>query len=119
MEEGAGIFRTEDALKATCDTIRTLKKRYENVAIDDHSRVFNTELVNALELGYMLDVAEGLAHSALLRRESRGSHARSDCEERDDENFLNHSLAYRTDGDPRIEYLPATLTRWQPEERTY
>ncbi len=119
MEEGAGIFRTEDALKATCETIRTLKERYEHVVIDDHSRVFNTELVNALELGYMLDVAEGLAHAALLRRESRGSHARSDHEERDDENFLKHSLAYQTDGAPRIEYLPVTLTRWEPEERTY
>jgi len=119
MEEGAGIFRTEDALQTTCDTIRTLKERYENIGIDDHSRVFNTDLVNALELGYMLDVAEGLAHSALLRRESRGSHARSDYEERDDENFLTHSLAYQTDGDPRIEYLPVTLTRWEPEERTY
>lgn len=119
MEEGAGIFRTEDALKTTCDTIRTLKERYKNIGIDDHSRVFNTDLVNALELGYMLDVAEGLAHSALLRRESRGSHARSDYEERDDENFLKHSLAYQTDGDPRIEYLPVTLTRWEPEERTY
>lgn len=119
MEEGAGIFRTEETLKITCDTIRTLKERYENVGLDDRSSVFNTELVNALELGYMLDVAEGLAHSALLRHESRGSHSRSDYEERDDENFLTHSLAYQTDGDPRIEYLPVTITRWQPEERKY
>ena len=119
MEEGAGIFRTEEALKTTCETIRTLKERYENVGIEDRSSVFNTELINALELGYMLDVADGLAHSGLLRHESRGSHSRSDHEERDDENFLKHSLAYQTDGDPRIEYLPVTLTRWEPEERKY
>lgn len=119
MDEGAGIYRTEETLKITCDTIRTLKERYQNVGLDDRSSVFNTDLVNALELGYMLDVAEGLAHSALLRHESRGSHSRSDHEERDDENFLKHSLAYQTDGDPRIEYLPVTLTRWEPEERKY
>ena len=119
MEDGAGIFRTEETLKSTRDAIRTLKERYENVGIEDRSSVFNTELVNALELDYMLDVAEGLAHSALLREESRGSHSRSDFEVRDDENWLKHSLAYQTDGDPRIEYLDVTLTRWEPEERKY
>ena len=67
----------------------------------------------------MLDVAETVAHSALLRRESRGSHSRMDYEARDDENFLCHSLAYRTDGEPRIEYQDVVITRWQPQERTY
>ena len=67
----------------------------------------------------MLDVAEAVAHAALGRQESRGSHARLDFETRDDERFLQHSLAYRTDASPRIEYLPVTLTRWQPEERKY
>jgi succinate dehydrogenase/fumarate reductase flavoprotein subunit len=76
-------------------------------------------LTAALELGSMLDVAEAVAHSALLRRESRGSHSRSDYEARDDENFLKHSLVYRTDGDPRIDYLDVVITRWQPEERKY
>ncbi|MCZ6636556.1 MAG: FAD-binding protein [bacterium] len=119
MEQGVGIFRTDEELKATCETIRQLKERYQNVGLDDKSSVFNTELIAALELGYMLDVADGLAHSALQREESRGSHSRSDFEERDDEKFLQHSLAYQTDGDPRIEYLPVTLTRWEPEERKY
>lgn len=119
MEEGAGIFRTEEALKATCETIGNLKERYKSVHLEDRSSVYNTELITALELGYLLDVSEGLAHSALLRQESRGSHSRSDFEERDDEKFLQHSLAYQTDGAPRIEYLPATITRWEPEERKY
>ncbi len=119
LEKGAGIFREDGEIKQTCETIRGLKERFERVGLDDRSGVFNTELISALELGYMLDVAEALAHSALLRQESRGSHARSDFEERDDDRFLNHSLAYRTPDGPRIEYLPVSITRWQPEERKY
>ncbi len=120
MEQGAGIYRTEEELKKTCETLRKLKERYENVGLDDRSAVFNTELIAVLELGYTLDVAEALAHSALQREESRGSHSRSDFEARDDERFLQHSLAYwAQDGSPRIDYLPVTITRWQPEERKY
>ena len=119
LEQGAGIYRTEGELKTTCETIRKLKGRYEQVGLDDQSSVFNTELISALELGYMLDVAESLAHSALQREESRGSHARSDFEQRNDEIFLQHSLAYRTENGPRIDYLPVPITRWQPEERKY
>jgi len=84
MEQGAGIFRNEEDLKKTCETIRELKERYQNVGLDDQSSVYNTEITTALELGYTLDVAETLAHSALLREESRGSHSRSDFEKRDD-----------------------------------
>ena len=122
MEAGAGIYRTREGLEKTCDEIAGLRRRYEKVRVQDRSNVFNTQLTAAIELGFMLDVAESLAHSALKREESRGSHARSDFEERNDDAFLQHSLAYRgvEDGDtPRIEYLPATITRWQPEERTY
>ncbi len=120
MERGIGIYRTEEVMKETCEAIRALRQRYDQVELDDLSSVFNTELIAALELGYMLDVAEALAHSALLREESRGSHAREDFETRDDERFLQHSLAYQTpEGPPRIEYLPVTITRWQPEERKY
>ncbi len=119
LEKGAGIYRTEEELKETCETLRRLRERFERVGLDDRSNVFNTELTSALELGYMLEVAEALAHSALQRRESRGSHARSDFETRDDERFLRHSLAYRTPDGPRIEYLPVTITRWKPEERKY
>ena len=120
MERGIGIYRTEEVMKETCEAIRALRQRYDQVELDDLSSVFNTELIAALELGYMLDVAEALAHSALLREESRGSHAREDFETRDDERFLQHSLAYQTpEGPPRIEYLPVTIIRWQPEERKY
>jgi len=119
MESGAGIYREEESLKQTCLEIPKLKERYSRVKVNDTSAVFNTELTAALELGSLLDVAEAVAHSALLRRESRGSHSRSDYEERDDENFLVHSLAYRTDGEPRIDYQDVVITRWQPEERKY
>ena len=120
MERGIGIYRTEEVMKETCEAIRALQQRFDQVQLDDLSSVFNTELISALELGYMLDVAEALAHSALQREESRGSHAREDFETRDDERFLQHSMAYQTpEGPPRIEYLPVTITRWQPEERKY
>jgi fumarate reductase flavoprotein subunit len=119
MEDGAGIYRTADSLKATCDNIRHLKERFKNVELADHSLTFNTELTTALELEYMLDVAEALAHSASARTESRGSHQRTDYPERDDERFLKHSLAYQTDADPRIEYLDVVITRWPPGERHY
>ena len=119
MERDVGIYRTEEGLKEACAELVTLRERYGRVMLEDGSEVYNTELTSALELGCMLDVAEAVAHSALRRQESRGSHARSDFEARDDQRFLQHSLAYRTEGEPRIEYLPATITRWQPEERKY
>ncbi len=119
MESGAGIYRSEESLQANCDKIRELKERFEQVELADHSLTFNTDLTMALELEYMLDVAEALAHSALARTESRGSHQRTDYPERDDEQFLKHSLAYRTEGDPRIEYQDVVITRWPPGERVY
>ncbi len=119
MESGAGIYRTEESLRATCNEIREIKGRLGGLELMDHSLTFNTELTAALELESMLDVAEALAHSALARTESRGSHQRTDYPERDDERFLKHSLAYRGDGDPRIEYLDVVLTRWPPGERVY
>jgi fumarate reductase flavoprotein subunit len=119
MEEGAGIYRTEASLRATCDEIETLKERYQQVGIEDHSLSFNTELEGVLELENMLDCAEAVAYSALMRKESRGSHQRTDFPKRDDENYLKHSLAYRTEDDPRIEYLDVVITRWPPKERVY
>ena len=119
MESGAGIYRSGESLRTNCDKIRELKERFHQVELADHSLTFNTELTMALELEYMLDVAEALAHSALARTESRGSHQRTDFPERDDGRFLKHSLAYRTDGDPRIEYQEVVITRWPPGERVY
>jgi fumarate reductase flavoprotein subunit len=119
MEEGAGIFRTEASLQETCTEIEKLKGRYQQVGIEDHSLSFNTELEAALELENLLDCAEAVAYSALHRQESRGSHQRSDYPKRDDEHYLKHSLAYRTEGEPRIEYLDVVITRWPPKERVY
>jgi fumarate reductase flavoprotein subunit len=119
MEDGAGIYRSEEEMKKTCNTLRQLRERFSNLVIEDRGDVFNTQMIAALELDFMLDVAEAVAHSALNRKESRGSHTRTDFPKRDDQNFLKHTLAHRTPQGPRIEYLPVTITRWQPEERKY
>jgi len=120
MEQGCGIYRTENSLLASQKILTGLKERMSNVTIDDKSRTFNTELVAALELSNMLDLAESIVQSALNRKESRGSHQRIDYEKRDDENYLNHSLAYKEENNkPRIEYLPVTITKWPPGERVY
>ncbi|MGH3483552.1 MAG: fumarate reductase (quinol) flavoprotein subunit [Nocardioidaceae bacterium] len=120
MEASAGIYRTGDSLAKGADTVRELRERFGSVSLDDHSRTFNTELVAALELGNLLDVAEAILQSAELRHESRGAHQRTDFPARDDENFLAHSLAYRDlDGSCRVDYMPVTITRWPPGERVY
>ena len=120
MEECAGIYRNGPSLEKATEKLRSLQERHSDVALDDRSSTFNTELTAALELSYMLDVAETIIHSALARTESRGSHQRTDFAARDDSKFLAHSLAYRTrDGRPRIEYLPVQITRWPPGKRVY
>ena len=121
MEDGAGIYRDADSLQAACDKVAELRERYGNVTLDDRTHSFNTELTAALELGSMLDVAEAIAHSGLERTESRGSHQRLDHTDRNDDDFLAHSLAYRREdrGPPRIEYGPVTITKWPPGARTY
>ena len=120
MESGAGIFRDESSLKRTCETLAEVRGRLRNIQLDDRSNCFNTELIAALELENMIDIANAVAHSALARTESRGSHQRTDFPDRDDANFLKHSMAYRTDeGPPRLEYLDVVITRWPPAERTY
>jgi fumarate reductase flavoprotein subunit len=120
MEESAGIYRMGMSLLAAVETLRTLQARFQNIALDDHSQTFNTELTAALELSCMLDVAETIVQSALHRTESRGAHQRTDFPKRDDEKFLAHSLVFQQeDGSPRVEYLPVTITRWPPAERVY
>jgi fumarate reductase flavoprotein subunit len=120
MEESAGIYRTEADLKDAVGKLRRLQDRFQDLALDDDSYTFNTELIAALELSYMLDVAETIVHSALERRESRGSHQRTDYAERDDAKFLAHAIAWcGEDGSPRIEYRPVTITRWPPGKRVY
>ena len=119
METSAGIYRSGKSLKETCDKIKELKDRFVNIDLEDKSLNFNTELTSALELEFMLDVAEAIAYSALKRTESRGSHQRSDFPERDDENFLKHSIAYQTNTKPHIDYKDVIITKWPPGKRVY
>jgi fumarate reductase flavoprotein subunit len=119
METSVGIYRSEKSLKETCNKIKELKDRFSNIIMEDRSFNFNTELTSALELEFMLDVAEAITHSALERTESRGSHQRTDFPDRDDEKFLKHSLAYRNDTEPRMDYKDVVITKWPPGERVY
>ena len=120
MENSAGIYRTGDSLAGAGEKLHELQERFRNIALDDRSQVFNTELASAIELSFMLDVAETMAQCALRRTESRGAHQRTDFPARNDEKFLAHSLVHRqADGRPRVEYLPVTITRWPPGERVY
>jgi fumarate reductase flavoprotein subunit len=120
MESGTGVYRTEASLRDTCQILADLRRRYQNVQLQDRSNVFNTDLIQILELGAMLEVAEAVAHSAAHRKESRGSHQRLDHPERDDANYLKHSLAsYRGLDGPAISYRDVVITRSQPAERVY
>jgi len=120
VEQSAGIYRDASALQQAEAKLQRLQERFRDVNLEDHSYTFNTELTAALELSYMLDLAQVIVGSALQRRESRGSHQRTDHPERNDGRFLAHSMAHRgEDGLPQIEYLPVTITRWPPGERVY
>jgi fumarate reductase flavoprotein subunit len=120
LEEGAGIYRDEQSTNATCEKVAELKQRYRHIEVHDKSNVFNTDLQQALELRNLMDIAETVAEGSLQRRESRGAHQRLDHPERDDQEFLRHSLAFRqADGRPKIEWLNVTITRSQPGVRDY
>jgi fumarate reductase flavoprotein subunit len=120
MERSAGIFRTQEPLAKAVDTLRDLQDRAAGVLIEDHSNTFNTERTAALELSFMLDVAQAIVQCALQREESRGAHQRTDFPSRDDAKYLTHSLASRNDdGSCRVDYLPVTITRLPPGKRVY
>ena len=121
MEQGVGIYRDEAGLRASCAALAGLRERYRRgVRLDDRSRAFNTEWLTAIELGFMLEVAQSAAHGALERRESRGAHMRLDFPARDDAGFLRHTLAHHGgEGAPRIEHRPVTITRSAPRARHY
>ncbi len=122
MEAGCGIYRQEDLMQTTIDKLAELRERFKKISIKDKGKVFNTDLLYAIEIGYGLEVAESMACSAILRRESRGAHQRLDegCTERDDVNYLKHTLAYYNgDAAPRIEYGDVTITKSQPKARLY
>jgi succinate dehydrogenase flavoprotein subunit len=120
MEASAGIYRTAASLSAGIGTLRALQERARDLRVEDQSRTFNTERIAALELSFMLDIAEAIVASALQRQESRGAHQRTDFPQRDDHKFLAHSVAERqADGSCRVRYMPVTITRWPPAERVY
>ena len=121
MEDGCGIYRLGTTMRVTCDKIDELRQRYKNLKLEDKSKVYNTEWLLGIELGYLLEVAQVIVYSAINRKESRGSHQRLDgFEERDDANFLKHSLAfYSGDGAPRIEYGEVKITKSKPGTRAY
>ncbi|MBA4861536.1 succinate dehydrogenase flavoprotein subunit [Streptomyces sp. PSKA54] len=124
MDANVMVFRTEQTIKTAVEKIGELRERYRNVAIQDKGKRFNTDLLEAIELGNLLDLAEVMAISALARKESRGGHYREDYPNRDDVNFMRHTMAYREVGDDgtetvRLDYKPVVQTRYQPMERKY
>ncbi len=120
MMDKVSVFRTEKGLQEALETVRALKEKYRRIHIRDKGRRFNRELFDVLELGYMLDLAETIAHGALFRRESRGAHSREDYPRRDDERFLVHTMVrLGPEGAPQVFTKPVTITRFQPKERKY
>jgi fumarate reductase flavoprotein subunit len=119
MEDGCGVYRVQETMAKTVRDLADMKPRADALALKDASRVFNTEIIAALELGNMLEVAEAVAHAAVVRKESRGAHACSDFPARNDPEYLHHSLVYRGDPAPRVEKKTVTLGTWEPEERKY
>src|SRR4029077_14546411 len=116
MDAGAGVLRTVEGLEKLTKQRGALRDRFERIKIEDSSRTFNTELMAALELDYMLEVADSIAYSALAREESRGAHARRDFPERDDAQFLKHTIAFRTDElAPRLDYRDVRITNFKPQ----
>jgi len=120
MFEEMGIYRSNDGMQHALATVRELKERFKHVRVTDTGKIFNMELMNAWELGNLLDLAEVTTVSALARTESRGGHSREDFPNRDDQNWLKHSLAWvRPDGKIDLKYKPVVITKYQPKERTY
>jgi succinate dehydrogenase / fumarate reductase flavoprotein subunit len=127
MDRNAQVFRTDETLAAVTETIHQLRERYRNVQVQDKGKRFNTDLLEAVELGFLLDLAEVVVFSARNRKESRGGHMRDDYPKRDDENYMKHTMAYLT-GDPhssdpadhiKLDWKPVVVTRYQPMERKY
>jgi succinate dehydrogenase flavoprotein subunit len=119
MTAQCGVFRTSGGLDNVKKCIAELKGRYKNVGLQDHTKKFNTDLLEAMELGYLLDLAEATAYSAAERTESRGAHAREDYPNRDDKNWLKHTFLWNEGGKMRFAYKPVTITKYQPKERKY
>ncbi|HEY6073102.1 MAG TPA: FAD-binding protein, partial [Anaerolineales bacterium] len=119
MFDDVGIYRNEKGMTEALNKVKELQEKFKEVRVTDTGRIFNTELLNAWELGNMLEVAEVIAVCALNRKESRGGHSREDFPDRDDQNWLKHSLAWKKDGRIEIDYKPVVITKYQPKARVY
>jgi succinate dehydrogenase / fumarate reductase flavoprotein subunit len=119
MFDDVGIYRNEKGMQEALEKVRELQARFKEVCVTDAGRIFNTELLNAWELGNMLEVAEVIAECALNRKESRGGHSREDYPNRDDKDWLKHTLAWKKDGKVAIGYKPVAITKYQPKARVY
>jgi len=119
MMDDVGVFRTAQGMQSAEQKIRELRQRYQKISVDDHGRKFNSDLLNAWELGCMLDVALTTAVSAEARQESRGAHAREDFPKRDDPNWMKHTLAWLEGDQVKLDYKPVAVTKYQPMERVY
>ena len=119
MDRNVQVFRDEDSMEEARGVIAELKGRFPNVAIHDRGARFNTDLLEAIELGFLIDLAEVVVAGALARKESRGGHYREDFPTRDDENFLVHTMAYAASGGITLDYKPVVITKYQPMERKY
>jgi len=127
MDKGAQVFRTEESLTHVLGVIEELRERYRNIHVDDKGKRFNTDLLEAVELGFLLDIAEVVVYAARNRKESRGGHMRDDFPKRDDENYMKHTMAYLV-GDAhssdasdhiKLDWKPVVVTNYQPMERKY
>ncbi len=117
--EKVGIFRNEKELGEMTVEINSLRDRYQDIVIDDKGKIFNTDLMEAIELGNLIDTAEPIIHGALARQESRAAHSREDYPKRDDKKWLKHTLVSKNDGKPKLDFKPVSITRFQPKERKY
>ncbi len=120
MHKHLGVFREQEGMETAQQTIANLQERWGSITVKDKGQVFNTGLIQALELGFMLDCAETIVMGGLTRKESRGAHFRTDCLERDDEQWLKHILIYHNqESSPQVDYLPVRITQWEPQARVY
>ncbi|MFL2640785.1 MAG: FAD-binding protein [Dehalococcoidia bacterium] len=120
MNEGIAVFRNEEGMKKTLDSVRSIRDRFPKISVDNKGKVFNTDLLSVLELEFMLDVAEVIAIGAIERKESRGAHAREDYPDRNDQEYLKHTVVnLDANGEPKLNYIPVTMTQWEPQVRTY
>jgi succinate dehydrogenase / fumarate reductase flavoprotein subunit len=119
MSEHVGVFRVEKGMAEAVDKMKEIKERFKDVRVDDHGSRFNMNLIEAWELSNLIDIAEVTAVSALARTESRGAHSRDDHPERDDENWLKHTLAWMENGGVRLAYKPVNMTKYKPKVRSY